>query len=517
MLNYSRILTYNRGYRKALVGLLVLALALIGLEVGPGGLGAKAFADASNAQGVSIDAGGAGDGAAFAADEYYSGGTEGTNTSGSNGDIGFSTVANPIPQTDWNSYRSGSFSYQIPDLSVGGEYQVRLYFLDWQNTQTGLRAFDVDINGTPVLDNFDIVQTYSNKGGDGSYIGVEEDLNETADANGNITIQFSAGSESVPLVNAIAVVPVPVNASGVSLDAGGAGDGGTVDTAGSPLAETGWVATTNTDPAPSDVAQNAISGDTGARYSSDADQAFGDYWQVDLGSAQSFDEIELDSGGFTGDYARDYEVQVSDNGTTFTNVYNGTGTSSPEIANFAAQTAQYIRVVLEFGSTTNWWSLVNVLVYGSGSPGTGFVADNYYSGGSEGTNTTGSNGFTDFKTVTNPIPQNDWNTFRYGPSTYTIPDLTPGAGYQVRLYFLDWQNTQTDQRVFNVDINGAAVLTNFDIEQAYSNAGGDGSYAGVEEDFNETADPSGAITIQFLTGSASVPQINAIALVPTAS
>ena len=517
MLSYGRILTYNRVYKKAFVGLLVFALALIGLEVGPGGFGGKAFADASNAQGVSIDAGGSGDGAAFAADEYYSGGAEGTNASGSNGDIGFRTVANPIPQTDWNTYRSGSFSYQVPDLSVGGEYQVRLYFLDWQNTQVGQRVFNVDINGALALSDFDIVQTAGNAGGDGTYIGVEEDLNETADANGDVTIQFQAGSASVPLVNAIAVVPVAVNASGVSLDSGGAGDGGTADVAGSPLAETGWVATSNTDSAPSDVAQNAVSGDTGARFSSDTDQAFGMYWQVNLGSAQSFDEIELDSGGFTQDYARAYEVQVSNDGTDFTDVYNGTGTGSPETANFAAQTAQYIRVVLEERSTTNWWSLVNVLVYGSGSPGTGFVADDYYSGGSEGTNTTGSNGDTAFKTVTNPIPQNDWNTFRDGPSTYTIPDLTPGAGYQVRLYFLDWQNTQTGQRVFNVDINGTPVLQNFDIIQAYSNVGGDGSWIGVEEDFNETADAGGDITVQFLAGSVGEPLINAIALVPAAS
>jgi hypothetical protein len=516
MLNYGRILTYNRAVRKAAVGLLVFALALIGLEVGPGGFGARAFADASNAQGVSIDAGGSGDGGAFAADEDYSGGSAGTNASGSNGFIDFSTVADPIPQADWNSYRSGSFTYQVPDLSVGGEYQVRLYFLDWQNTQVGQRVFNVDINGAPALENFDAVQAAGNAGGDGTYIGVEENLNETADADGDITIQFAAGSASVPLVNAIAVVPVAVNASGVSLDSGGSGDGGTADVAGLPLAETGWVASSNTDSAASDAPQNAVSGNTGARFSSDADQAFGTYWQVDLGSPQSFDEIELDSGGFTADYARAYEVQVSNDGTDFTTVYNGTGTGSPETANFVAQTAQYIRVVLEERSTTNWWSLVNVLVYGSGSASTGFVADNYYSGGTADTNTTGSNGFTGFRTVTNAIPQNDWNTFRDGPSTYTIPDLTPSAGYQVRLYFLDWQNTQVGQRVFNVDIDGTPVLQNFDIEQAYSNAGGDGSYAGVEEDFNETADASGDITVQFLTGSVGVPQINAIAVVPAA-
>jgi Malectin domain/F5/8 type C domain len=493
---------------------IAFVVALLGAFSLSLGGASRAFADPSNAGGVSIDAGGSGDGGVFAADEYSSGGSAGTNSTGSNGDTSFK-IANPIPQTDWNTYRSGVSTYQIPDLSVGGEYQVRLYFLDWQNTQQGQRVFNVDINGAPVLDNFDIVAAAGNAGGDGTYIGVEEDLNETADANGNITIQFLQGSASAPLVNAIAVVPVAVNTGGVSIDSGGQGDV-SANVAGAPLSETGWVASSNTNSAPGDAPQNAISGDTGARFSSDADQAFGMYWQVNLGSPQSFDEIELDSGGFTQDYARAYEVEVSNNGTNFTPVYNSAGSGSPEIANFAPQTAQYIRVVLELGNKSWWWSLVNVLVYGSGSASSGFVPDEYYSGGTEGTNSTGSNGDTGFRTVTNPIPQNDWNTFRSGSSTYVIPDLTPGAAYQVRLYFLDWQNTQVGQRVFNVDINGTAVLSNFDIIQDYSNVGGDGTWIGVEQDFNETADANGDITIQFLPGSAGQPLINAIAVVPTA-
>jgi hypothetical protein len=493
---------------------IAFVVALLGAFSLSLGGASRAFADLSNAGGVSIDAGGSGDGGAFAADEYYSGGTEGANTSGSNGDTSFK-IANPIPQADWNTYRSGSFTYQIPDLSVGGEYQVRLYFLDWQNTQQGQRVFDVDINGTPVLENYDAVAAAGNAGGDGTWIGVEQDINETADANGDITIAFLPGSASVPEVNAIAVVPVAVNAGGVSVDSGGQGDV-SANTAGAPLPEAGWVASSNTNSAPGDAPQNAVSGDTGARFSSDADQAFGMYWQVNLGSPQSFDEIELDSGGFNQDYARAYQIEVSNDGTTFTPVYNSAGSGSPEYANFATQTAQYIRVVLELGSRTNWWSLVNVLVYGSGSAGSGFVPDEYYSGGTEGTNTTNSNGDTGFKTVTNDIPQNDWNTYRSGTSTYVIPDLTPGAGYQVRLYFLDWQYTQQGQRVFNVDINGAPVLSNFDIVADYSNVGGDGTWIGVEKDFTETADASGDITIAFLPGSASVPLINAIAVVPTA-
>ena len=185
---------------------IAFVVALLGAFSLSLGGASRAFADPSNAGGVSIDSGGPGDGGAFTADEYYSGGTEGANTSGSNGDTSFK-IANPIPQADWNTYRSGSFTYQIPDLSVGGEYQVRLYFLDWQNTQQGQRVFDVDINGTPVLENYDVVAAAGNAGGDGTWIGVEQDINETADANGDITIAFLPGSASVPLINAIAVVP----------------------------------------------------------------------------------------------------------------------------------------------------------------------------------------------------------------------------------------------------------------------------------------------------------------------
>ena len=150
-------------------------------------------------------------------------------------------------------------------------------------------------------------------------------------------------------------------------------------------------------------------------------------------------------------------------------------------------------------------------------PGDGgsFVADDYYSGGGVAGNGSGSNGDANFpSTVAHPIPQADWNSYRYLANTYAIPGLTPGGSYQVRLYFLDWYFTQVGQRVFNVDVNGAAVLQNFDIVQAAVNAGGDGTHIGVEQDFTETADSTGTITIQFLQGSANQPLVNAIAVVP---
>jgi F5/8 type C domain-containing protein len=129
------------------------------------------------------------------------------------------------------------------------------------------------------------------------------------------------------------------------------------------LSETGWVASTNTAAAGADVPANAIDGNLTTRFSSDAVQASGMYFQVNLGSSQTFNQIEMNSVNSAGDYARGYNVEVSTNGSTFTSVATGTGTASPEIVTFTAQTAQYIRVVLTAGGTTSWWSIDEFTVY----------------------------------------------------------------------------------------------------------------------------------------------------------
>ncbi|MFG2526127.1 malectin domain-containing carbohydrate-binding protein [Streptomyces sp. NPDC048527] len=166
----------------------------------------RAMADTSNVGGASVDAGGARD-QSFLADSNYSGGA----TAGNNGQTGNPnsplTVAHPIPVNDWNSYRYLDNTYTIPALAPGASYQVRLYFLEWYWTKVGKRAFNVSINGTPALTNFDILQASANAGGDGTHQGVEKDFTAVADADGNITIAFSRGTADQALVNAISVVP----------------------------------------------------------------------------------------------------------------------------------------------------------------------------------------------------------------------------------------------------------------------------------------------------------------------
>lgn len=154
-----------------------------------------------------------------------------------------------------------------------------------------------------------------------------------------------------------------------------------------------------------------------------------------------------------------------------------------------------------------------------GDGGDGFVADTYWSGGSADTMPAGTPVLRNFGgTVTHPLPAGIWDTSRVGEFTYTIPGLQAGAGYEARLYFLDWYFKHPGQREFDVTINGAEVLTNFDIIAAAIDRGADGPEAfGVEKDFPVTADATGTVTIAFTRDAVDQPQVNAITLVPTAS
>lgn len=68
------------------------------------------------------------------------------------------------------------------------------------------------------------------------------------------------------------------------------------------------------------------------------------------------------------------------------------------------------------------------------------------------------------ETIRAVAPETQDMTCRWAPSfTYTIPGLTPGVTYAVRLHFAELTWTAAGQRVFNVAINGTTVLSDFDI------------------------------------------------------
>ena len=143
---------------------------------------------------------------------------------------------------------------------------------------------------------------------------------------------------------------------------------------------------------------------------------------------------------------------------------------------------------------------------GSSSAVGSFQADQYYSGGS-----TYSNGNTvDVSQITsNPPPASLFNNERYGAMSYTIPGFTAGNSYEVTLYFAETYLTSSGSRRFNVSINGATALSNFDI---YASAGGQNK--AIARSFTATANSNGQIVIQF-TSVTENPKINGISIKPS--
>ncbi|HEX2656969.1 MAG TPA: malectin domain-containing carbohydrate-binding protein, partial [Polyangia bacterium] len=119
-----------------------------------------------------------------------------------------------------------------------------------------------------------------------------------------------------------------------------------------------------------------------------------------------------------------------------------------------------------------------------------FGADRFSSGGTTRTvtNTITTTG------VTNAAPAGVYQSERYGASTYTITSLTPSAAYTVRLHFAELFQTASGKRVFNVQINGTTVLSNFDIFAATGAA-----YKATNRQFTATANASGQIVIKTVT------------------
>jgi hypothetical protein len=122
---------------------------------------------------------------------------------------------------------------------------------------------------------------------------------------------------------------------------------------------------------------------------------------------------------------------------------------------------------------------------GAASP---FTADSFFSSGTAGS----TSAAIDTSGVTNPAPQAVYQTERWNNNTYTFPNLIAGASYKVRLHFAEIYYNAAGIRVFNVFINGAQVLANFDIFAAT----GVMDKATVRE-FTTTANGSGQIIIQY--------------------
>jgi uncharacterized protein YkwD len=127
--------------------------------------------------------------------------------------------------------------------------------------------------------------------------------------------------------------------------------------------------------------------------------------------------------------------------------------------------------------------------------GNAWSGDSSYSGGTT---------LSSWQVVANTSTPALYQTSRYGNFSYQF--AVPNGNYNVTLKFAEISAIGAGQRQFNVLINGATVLSNFDI---YTQAGG--ALRAVDEVFPVSV-TGGQITIQFTSGAAYLPTVNAISV-----
>jgi hypothetical protein len=137
---------------------------------------------------------------------------------------------------------------------------------------------------------------------------------------------------------------------------------------GNALGRSGWVASSNAPYGSADQPANALDGNFSTRFSTNEPQKPGLYLEVDMRSTQSFDEVAMYSPESPTDYARGYEIQVSNDGSSWYTVATCTGRATPEIVRFPGQTARYLRVVLTASESPYWWSVDELDVYSPTAP-----------------------------------------------------------------------------------------------------------------------------------------------------
>lgn len=121
--------------------------------------------------------------APFVADTAFVGGStiDHANT------IDLTAVTNPAPVAVYQSARTGNFSYVLSGFLPGSTHTVRLHFAETYFGTAGSRTFDVSVNGTQVLTDFDIFAAAGAK----NKANIQQ-FTETADKNGSFTIAFTS-------------------------------------------------------------------------------------------------------------------------------------------------------------------------------------------------------------------------------------------------------------------------------------------------------------------------------------
>lgn len=122
----------------------------------------------------------------------------------------------------------------------------------------------------------------------------------------------------------------------------------------------GWKATASNVRNENQAPGKALDEKVNTRWTNGAIQKGGEWFQIDMISSQSFNEIELFQAKATGDYPRAYEVYVSQDGTNWGKpVAKGKGTEG-EATVITLKTpvdARYVKIVQTGTADSSWWSI----------------------------------------------------------------------------------------------------------------------------------------------------------------
>jgi Malectin domain len=440
----------------------------------------------------------------FQADGYVSGGQVASTAAA----IDTSAVVNPAPMAVYQTVRWNQSTYTLPSLNPGASHLVRLHFAEITYNAAGLRKFHVKLNGTQVLTDFDIFAAAGAKNK-----AVVREFTVAANTSGAIVIEFLNGAVDFPAIAAIEILaPMQINAAGPAVPpfrADAFFTGGFTSSTASAIDTSGV-----TDPAPAAVYQTV-------RWAQPT------YTLTGLAAGSSyrlrlhFSEIAFNAPG-----VRRFDVTV--NGVLVLDEFDifaaAGGANKAVVRDFRAKANGSGQVVVNFiKGSVDWPAIAGIEVLpdpsyqvDSAGPNTvPYSADDYVSGG-----TPVSTGATiDLSGVTadDPPPMAVYQTSREGVSTYTFTELRRDMNYKVRLHFAEIAYSAAGQRRFDVRINGERYLRNFDVFAAAKIFFDPGQpNRAVLREYPAKPDANGQIVVQFQNGTAAIPAINGIEVVPEA-
>ncbi len=208
-------------------------------------------------------------------------------------------------------------------------------------------------------------------------------------------------------------------------------------------------------------------------------------WTASPTSGVTYDLFRSTTSGFTPSSSNQIasgatRTSFSDSGLTCNKTYfylveaaNSEGTSTP--SNQASATTQVCV-----------WSLIQINA--GGPAATPFLADKDFTGGG----TIHHANTIDLSEVPNPAPMAVYQTARVGNFAYALPGFTTGSSHTVRLHFAETYFSTAGSRKFNVTINGARVLSTFDIFAAAGTKN-----KAIVKQFTLNANASGQYIVQF--------------------